>query len=41
MDVPGNVGVGHADLLVLGGTTYLYTVTSATTRGRYVLAWRE
>ena len=39
MDVPGNVGVGHADLLVLDGVTYLYTATSDTTRGRYVLAW--
>jgi hypothetical protein len=41
LDVPGNVGVGHADLLVLEGTTYLYTATSASTRGRYVLAWRS
>ncbi|MCC7359867.1 MAG: hypothetical protein IT317_10340 [Anaerolineales bacterium] len=39
-DVPGNVGLGHADLLVLDGVTYLYTATSASTRGRYVLVWR-
>jgi hypothetical protein len=39
-DVPGNVGLGHADLLVLDGVTYLYTATSGSTRGRYVLAWR-
>jgi hypothetical protein len=41
MDVPGNIGVGHADLLVVGGTTYLYTATSPSTRGRYALVWRE
>ncbi|HLH27207.1 MAG TPA: hypothetical protein VK066_32205 [Chloroflexota bacterium] len=40
MDAPGNVGVGHADLLVLDGTTYLYTATANHTRGRYVLDWR-
>ena len=40
MDAPGNVGVGHADLIVLDGVTYLYTATSAVTRGRYVLTWR-
>ena len=39
-DVPGNVGVGHGDLIVLDGITYLYTATSERTRGRYVLAWR-
>ena len=39
-DVPGNVGLGHADLLVLDGVTYLYTATSDRTRGRYVLVWR-
>jgi hypothetical protein len=38
-DVPGNVGLGHADLLLLDGLTYLYTATSPTTRGRYVLVW--
>lgn len=41
MDLPGNVGVGHADLLVLGGTTYLYTATSEATRGRFVLTWEQ
>jgi hypothetical protein len=39
-DVPGNVGLGHADLIVLDGATYLYTATSPTTRGRYVLGWK-
>lgn len=36
-DLPGNVGVGHADLVIVGPATYLYTATSSTTRGRYVL----
>lgn len=40
MDVPGNVGVGHADILVLDGVTTLYTATSERTRGRYVLVWK-
>jgi len=40
MDLPGNVGVGHADLLIVGPATYLYTATSPTTRGRYVLVRR-
>jgi hypothetical protein len=40
MDVPGNVGIGHADLIVLDGITYLYTATSERTRGRYRLVWR-
>jgi hypothetical protein len=40
LDVPGNVGVGHADLLVLDGRTYLYTATSDHTRGRYQLVWK-
>jgi hypothetical protein len=37
MDLPGNVGLGHADLALVGEATYLYTTTSDTTRGRYVL----
>ncbi len=37
MDLPGNVGVGHADILLVDGATYLYTATEAGTRGRYVL----
>lgn len=37
MDLPGNIGVGHGDLVIVGPATYLYTATSPTTRGRYVL----
>lgn len=36
-----NFGVGHADLLVVGGETIMYTATSMNTRGRYVLRWAE
>jgi len=39
-DMADNWGIGHADLIVLGSTTYLYTATSETTRGRYVLVAR-
>jgi hypothetical protein len=41
MDLPGNVGVGHADLIIIGDATYIYTTTSDTTRGRYVLLKKE
>jgi len=40
MDLPGNVGVGHADLVIVSNATYLYTGTSSVSRGRYVLVWR-
>ncbi len=39
MDVGFNFGIGHADLLVMDGVTYLYTATSEDTRGRYRLEW--
>jgi hypothetical protein len=41
--ISGNVGIGHADLLIVDDATYLYTATSfdfpsaSGTRGRYVL----
>ena len=38
--LPGNVGIGHADLLVVDDVTYLYTTTSDNSRGRYVLLRR-
>ncbi len=40
MDVANNWGIGHADLVLVGSATYLYTATSQTTRGRYVLVRR-
>lgn len=39
MDMGFNWGIGHADLLVVDGVTYMYSATSQSTRGRYVLAW--
>ena len=39
MDTGFNFGIGHADLIVINGVTYMYTATSETTRGRYVLRW--
>ncbi len=41
MPVTFNFGVGHADLLVVDGITYMYTATSSETRGRYVLEWED
>jgi len=35
-----NWGVGHADLLIIDGVTYMITATSQTTRGRYQLVWK-
>jgi len=40
MDMQFNWGVGHADLVMIDGVTYLYTATSTETRGRYVLRWK-
>jgi len=37
MDLPGNVGVGHGDIVIVGPATFLYTGTSPSTRGRFVL----
>jgi len=33
-------GIGHADLMIMGEHTYMYTSTSPTTRGRYILVRR-
>jgi len=40
MDVANNWGIGHADMVIVGPATYLYTATSGKTRGRYVLVRR-
>lgn len=40
IDLPGNVGLGHADLVVHNGQTYLYTSLDGATRSRFVLGWR-
>lgn len=40
VDQPGNIGVGHADLVVIEGQTVLYTSLNGYTRSRLVLAWK-
>jgi len=40
MDVSYNWGIGHADIVIVGPATYLYTATSQITRGRYALVYR-
>ena len=37
VDLPGNIGLGHADLVTLRGRTYLYTSLDGVTRSRLVL----
>ncbi len=39
LDLPGNVGVGHADLVVIDGVTYLYTSLDGKQRSRLILVW--
>ena len=39
VDAPGNIGLGHADLVVLDGRTYLYTSLDGVTRSRLTLVW--
>lgn len=41
MDMQFNWGIGHADLVMIDGVTYLYSATSTETRGRYVLVWKD
>ncbi len=40
VDLPANIGIGHADLVVMAGVTYLYTSLDGDTRSRLVLRWR-
>jgi len=37
VDQPGNIGVGHADIVVMDGVTYLYTSLDEVKRSRLVL----
>lgn len=41
MDMTFNWGIGHADILIIEGVTYLYSATSQETRGRYALRWKQ
>ena len=38
--LPGNVGLGHADLVVLDGRTFLYTSLDGVMRSRLALVWK-
>jgi len=40
VDQPGNVGLGHADLVVIEGQTFLYTSLNGYTRSRLALVWK-
>jgi len=38
--LPGNIGLGHADLVVLNGETLVYTALSKKVRSRLALVWK-
>ncbi|MCB0036068.1 MAG: hypothetical protein KDE51_18685 [Anaerolineales bacterium] len=40
-DLPGNIGLGHADLVIYEGETYLYTSLDGQTRSRLKLIWSK
>ncbi|MBN1888645.1 MAG: hypothetical protein JW850_11665 [Thermoflexales bacterium] len=40
VDLPGNIGLGHADLVVLNGQTLVYTSLDGLTRSRLALVWQ-
>jgi hypothetical protein len=40
LDLPGNVGVGHADVVILDGKTFLYTSLDGANRSRLRLVWK-
>ncbi len=39
VDLPGNIGLGHADLVVMDGQTILYTALQRHERSRLALVW--
>jgi hypothetical protein len=40
IDLPGNVGLGHADVVAIQGQTFLYTSLNGYTRSRLALVWK-
>jgi hypothetical protein len=40
-NLPGNIGLGHTDLVVIDGKTYLYTSLEGVIRGRLALEWKR
>jgi hypothetical protein len=41
VDLPGNIGLGHADLVVLNDQTILYTALEKDKRSRLALVWKS
>lgn len=41
VNLPGNIGLGHADLVVIQGQTILYTALQKDKRSRLALEWRK
>ena len=41
LDLPGNIGLGHADVVALHGETFLYTSLDGVTRSRLKLMWSK
>ncbi|HSH05079.1 MAG TPA: hypothetical protein VLL52_21370 [Anaerolineae bacterium] len=41
VDLPGNIGLGHADLVVVAGQTILYTSLDGAVRSRLRLVWKR
>lgn len=41
VDLPGNIGLGHADIITIDGQTFIYTSLDGETRSRLVLAWNN
>ncbi len=41
IEPPGNIGVGHADLVVFNDITYMYTSLDGVKRSRLKLVWNE
>lgn len=39
IDLPGNIGLGHTDVVVIDGRTYLYTSLDGWVRSRLALVW--
>jgi hypothetical protein len=39
LDLPGNVGLGHADVVIVDGETYLFTSLDGISRSRLRLIW--
>jgi beta-xylosidase len=40
VDLPGNIGLGHADLVIHDGKTILFTSVNGYSRSRFVLVWK-